>query len=87
MLVIVSRTSDDRDENGNLPQPFKDALLHPSGEWCIDVPERQFAGWVKTYGPVVAQVAEMLNGELAWMVEIYDQPRESDWPKTESEVS
>ena len=84
MLVFVSRTSDDRDEHGHLPQPFKDAWQHPSGEWCIEMPERKFAGWVETYGPVVACVRKMLNGERAWLVEIYDQPREANWPKAEA---
>lgn len=77
MLVFVSRTSDDRDEDGRLPQPFADAFLHPSGEWAIELPEKKFAGWVKTYGPIVANVMTLPNGSFAWCVEIYDVAREA----------
>ena len=82
MLVFVCRSSDERDEHGRLPQPFHDAELHPSGEWCVDLPEQELAGWVKTYGPVVAQVLTLPSGALAWSMEIYDQPRETNWPRT-----
>jgi hypothetical protein len=84
MLVFVSRTSDERDEDNLLPQPFPEAWLHPCGEWCIEMPEDKLAGWVETYGPVVACVKKMPNGERAWLLEIYDQPRETSWPKGEA---
>lgn len=79
MLVFVCRTSDEKDDDGLRPQPFPEAWLHDCGEWVIEMPERKFAAWVQTYGPVVAQVVKMPNGDRAWMVEIYDQPRETSW--------